>query len=49
MPADRGLGLFVEDVVDALAAREGSLGLGIDLGGELYRAEELLHVDQERR
>src|SRR5215207_3084230 len=42
------LGLFVEDVVDALGPRDCGLGLGVDLGGELYRAEELLDVDQER-
>src|SRR5215217_6036128 len=42
------LGLFVEDVVDALGPCDRGLGLGVDLGGELYRTEELLDVDQER-
>src|SRR5215208_383516 len=42
------LGLFVEDVVDALGSCDRSLGLRVDLGGELYRTEELLDVDQER-
>src|SRR5215218_9672954 len=42
------LRLFVEDVVDALGPGDRGLGLGVDLGGELYRTEELLDVDQER-
>src|SRR5215211_2653501 len=42
------LGFFVEDVGDALGACYRGLGLGVDLGGELYRPEELLDVDQER-
>ncbi len=38
---------LVEDGVDPLAGGEGRLGLGVDLGSELDRPEELLDINQE--
>src|SRR3712207_6623253 len=42
------LGFFVQDLVDPLGSGKRRVGWRVDLGGELYRGEELVVVDKDR-